>query len=167
MTRAGKAVAAVLAAAGLLIGAAGAASGAAVHEGGTEQGGTETFDDLVPCLPDLGTYSITITFNGVFQSTENQNGGHFTFTQTGSFSAVPAAGNSGTETFTGRFTVWGGGNFTAKGANSTFTFRANGTGSEGSSFKVNEVSHITTDGPGDPFDPSTPAKVAFERSNCR
>jgi len=50
-----------------------------------EHHATETFNDQVPCV---GPGEITITYNEVDHMTENANGFHATFTQTGTFSAV-------------------------------------------------------------------------------
>jgi hypothetical protein len=53
---------------------------------------TATFGDYVPCaseFPSLEGFEITTTVNGVEHFNENKNGGHFTFTNTGTFSAVP------------------------------------------------------------------------------
>ncbi|MEO7836271.1 MAG: hypothetical protein ABIS21_01360 [Acidimicrobiales bacterium] len=130
----------------------------------TQRSGTDTFVDVIPCNENLGDYTITVTFNGIEHSSENNNGQHFTFTQTGTFVATPLDGSG--ETFTGRFTVWGGGNTNPNVSNFTFTFSARGTGSEGTTFRANDNAHITTEGPGDPFDPATATRVAFENTRC-
>ena len=153
---------------------------------------TETFGDYAPCMsefPSLEGFEITITFNGVEHFVENANGGHFTFTNTGTFSAVPVlfadanddgepdfdevsesfviAGPREGESFSGKFTVWGGGNFNRSGIVAfTFTFSGHGTGDEGTRLRWNSVDHVTS--VGDPFeDPSAIVKVAFSRFNCR
>ena len=131
----------------------------------TEHSGTETFVDVVPCNEDLGAYTITVTYNGIEHETENKNGQHFTFTQTGTFAATPVDGIG--ETFTGRFTVWAGGNTNPNVSNFTVTFSARGTGSDGTTFRTNDNTHITTEGPGNPFDPDTATRVAFENTRCR
>lgn len=138
---------------------------AATTETNNTHQGTETFVDVIPCLESLGDYSITVSYNGVEHVTSNSKGEHFTFTQTGTFQAVPVTGTG--ETFSGRFTVWGGGNLNPKVSNFTFTFRVQGTGSAGTTFKTNDNAHVTTSGPGDPFDPATPVRVAFEKARCR
>ena len=152
---------------------------------------TETFGDYVPCVsesPSLEAFELTTTINGVEHFNENKNGGHFTFTTTGSFSAVPVlladadgdgepdfdeeteefviAGPRDGESFSGRFTIWGGGNVNRSGilAN-TFTFSGRGSGDDGTAVKWNSVDHITS--VGDPFeDPTAIVKVAFSRINC-
>jgi hypothetical protein len=150
-----------------------------------------TFGDYVPCaseFPSLEGFEITTTTNGVEHFNGNKNGGHFTFTTTGTFSAVPVlfadedgdgepdfdeetesfviAGPREGENFSGKFTVWGGGNFNRSGiVASTFTFSGHGTGDEGSQVQWNSVDHMTS--VGDPFeDPAAIVKVAFSRFNC-
>jgi hypothetical protein len=152
---------------------------------------TATFGDYIPCVtefPSLAGFEITITFNGVEHFNENKNGGHFTFTNTGTFSAEPVlfadanadgepdfdeatesfviAGPRAGESFSGRFTQWGGGNFNRSGiVATTFTFSGHGTGDEGTDLNWNAVDHITS--VGDPFeDPAAIIKVAFSRFNC-
>lgn len=123
---------------------------------------TETFHDEVPCV---GVGEITITYNSVVHFSQNDNGMHFTFTQTGTFSAVLDAGG----TSAGRFTIWGGGNSDSTGerANGTFTFSGTVKSGVGAGTKWNSVSHFTG-----PIDPATGepildlAKVAFERFRC-
>jgi hypothetical protein len=167
-------------------------AGGAAAETVTFHNETDTFADYVPCVsefPSLEAFEITLTFNGVEHFNENNNGGHFTFTNTGTFSAVPVlladadgdgepdfdeetesfviAGPREGESFTGKVTVWGGGNFNRSGiVASTFTFSGHGTGDEGTQVRWNSVDHITA--VGDPFeDPAAIIKVAFSRFNCR
>src|SRR6266542_1345350 len=69
----------------------------------------DTFVDVLPCT-DI-PYQITTTSNGVmhFQLRTLPDGtvvAQFTFTQTGTFTAVPVSGVG--PTFTGTFTVWDG-----------------------------------------------------------
>jgi hypothetical protein len=152
---------------------------------------TETFGDYIPCVtefPSLEAFEITTTFNGVEHFNENKNGGHFTFTNSGRFSAEPVlladANNDGEpdfdeesesfviagpregESFTGKFTVWGGGNFNRSGiVANTFTFSGHGTGDEGTNVQWNSVDHVTS--VGDPFeDQAAIIKVAFSRFHC-
>lgn len=152
---------------------------------------TDTFGDYIPCVtefPSLEGFEITITFNGVEHFNENKNGGHFTFTQTGTASAVPVlfadadadgepdfdpetdsfviAGPREGESFTAKFTIWGGGNFNRSGiVATTFTFSGHGSGDEGTAVKWNFVDHITS--VGDPFDdPAAIIKVAFSKGRC-
>lgn len=169
----------------------GVSAGGAAAETETFHNETATFGDYVPCVsefPSLEAFELTTTFNGVEHFNENKNGGHFTFTNTGTFSAVPVlladedgdgepdfdeetesfviAGPREGESFTGRFTIWGGGNFNRSGiAASTFTFSGHGTGNEGTEVNWNSVDHVTS--VGDPFeDPAAIIKVMFSRFNC-
>ena len=48
----------------------------------------------------------------------------------------------------------------------TFTLNIHGIGSLGTRVASHEYGHITTDGPGDPHDPTTSVKVAFDRVTC-
>ena len=70
-------------------------------------------------------------------------GPHETFTQTGTFVAVPVDDPS-LPTYTGKFMIWGAFNANGKTVNGTFTFTAHGTGSDGSAFKVHETDHFNT-----------------------
>lgn len=164
----------------------------AMAETQTSHSETITFADYVPCVsefPSLESYQVTLTFNGVEHFNENENGGHFTFTQTGRFSAVPVlladedgdgepdfdeetesfvvAGPREGENFTGKVTLWGGGNFNRSGiVANTFTFSGRGAGDEGTTVRWNSVDHVTS--VGDPFeDPAATIKVAFSKFNCR
>jgi len=136
------------------------------HEKNIEKNVTETFTDVVPCHDELGLYDITTTYNEQEHATLTATSGHFTFTETGTFSAVPHTGSTHTETFTGKFTTWGGGSFNSKRSIETFTFNVGGTGSQGTNFRAHENAHVVTDGPGDPEDPATPVKVAFDHLTC-
>jgi hypothetical protein len=169
----------------------GVSGGAVSAETETWHNETVVFGDYVPCVtefPSLEGYEITSTENGVEHFNENDNGGHFTFTTTGTVTAVPVlfadedgngepdfdedaesfviAGPREGETFTGRFTIWGGGNFNRSGiVATTFTFRGSVTGDEGTAVKWNSVDHLTS--VGDPFeDPAAIVKVAFSNFNC-
>jgi hypothetical protein len=152
--------------------------------------GSETFGDYVPCtseFPSLEGFEITTTFNGVEHFNENKNSGHFTFTQTGMFAAVPVlfadadldgepdfdeatesfviAGPREGESFSGKFTVWGGGNFNRRDiVVFTFTFSGHGTGDEGTQVRWNSVDHVTS--VGDPEDPAAIIKTTFSRFTC-
>jgi hypothetical protein len=151
--------AATLLAAGFL---APAGAWAAAHpETTTEHNVTETFHDQVPCV---GTGEITITYNQVEHITENANGFHATFTQTGTFSAVLDQGG----TSSGRFTIWDGFNTDSTGqrANGTGIFSVTVKSGVGAGTHFNDVFHFTgpVDENGDPI--FSLAKVAFDRANC-
>ncbi|HKU50160.1 MAG TPA: hypothetical protein VJP79_09435 [Nitrososphaera sp.] len=130
---------------------------ASFAETNTEHGATETSADVNPCTGEPGI--LTLTYNEIEHSSNDANeGGHFTFTQTGTFTFVP--NDEGGESFSGHFTVWGGGNQNSGGTDvGTFTLSIHGTGSEGSTLRANQVSHET----------SNPADVItsqFDKMNC-
>jgi hypothetical protein len=166
---------------------AAAPAGAAATSGTNhEHQVTRTFFDTRPCADDGVGYEITATVNTVEHETENANGGHFTFTETGSFTARPAEvvrdgdGNPirndddeltpaldgdgnvvylAGATYTGHYTAWGGGNFNANGSGVTFTFSVQGAGSDGSTFRENSVFHALEREP-------DITKLIFERDVC-
>jgi hypothetical protein len=115
----------------------------------------ETFVDVLPCT-DI-PYQVTSTSNGVehFQLRTLPDGtvvAQFTFTQTGTFTAVPVSGVG--PTFTGTFTVWDGGMafnpvisdegeiLSADKWVDTMTFTVRGTGSDGSRVFEHATGHI-------------------------
>jgi hypothetical protein len=132
----------VLAAGGLVsVGSAFAAP--PVTETTHEKGLVETFVDTAPACEEGGPlYTITTTSNLVEHTTTFDDGRlHATFTQTGTFSAVPLEDPS-LPSFTGHFTVWGGFNQNAKTVNGTFTFSARGKGSDGSRLSNHVTEHF-------------------------
>ena len=115
----------------------------------------DTFVDVKPCT-DI-PYQLTTVSNGVmhFQLRTLPDGtvvAQFTFTRTGTFTAVPVSGVG--PTFTGTFTVWDGGSafnpvFSDEGEIisadkfvDTFTFTVRGTGSDGSRIFQHQTGHI-------------------------
>jgi hypothetical protein len=105
----------------------------------TVHGFTETFPDVNPCTGDPG--QLTVTYNGVFHITDDPNGGfHVTGTNTGTFTFVPD--DPSLPSYTGRFTVWFGGNVTSNSDGFWVTFRVKGTGSDGSELVFNAVEQI-------------------------
>ena len=115
----------------------------------------ETFVDVRPCT-DI-PYQLTTTSNGVehFQLRTLPDGtvvAQFTFTQTGTFTAVPVSGVG--PTFTGTVTVWDGGSafnpvfgpdgeiVSADKFVDTFTFTVRGTGSDGSRIFQHVTGHL-------------------------
>ena len=108
-----------------------------------EQGVVETFVDFVPTCEGGGPlYTITTTTNRVEHETVFDDGRiHATFTDTGTFSAVPLSDPS-LPSYSGKVTIWGGFNQSGTTVNGTFTFNVRGTGSDGSSFSNHLVEHF-------------------------
>ena len=48
----------------------------------------------------------------------------------------------------------------------TFAFNIHGLGDQGTTFASHENAHVVTDGPGDPEDPGTLLKLAFDKMRC-
>jgi hypothetical protein len=87
-------------------------------------------------------YIVTTTSNPIEHTTTFDDGRiHATFTQTGTFVAVPLEDPS-PPSYTGKFTVWGGFNQNGKTVNGTLTFTTHGTGSDGSTFKNHTTDHF-------------------------
>jgi hypothetical protein len=112
-------------------------------ETNTQKDLVETFVDVVPTCEGGGPlYTITTTSNLVEHETVFDDGRvHATFTQTGTFTAVPLEDPS-LPSYTGKFTVWGGFNQNGSTVNGTFTFNVRGTGSDGSTFSNSNVDHF-------------------------
>ena len=108
-----------------------------------EKGLVETFVDVIPTCEEGGPlYTITLTSNLVVHETIFDDGRvHATFTQTGSFSAVPLE-DPNLPSFTGKVTIWGGFNQNGNTVNGTFTFNLRGTGSDGSMVSVHFTEHF-------------------------
>jgi len=109
----------------------------------TAKGVVDTFVDVVPTCEGGGPlYTITTTSNLVEHvTTFNDGRTHETFTQTGTFSAVPLEDPT-LPSYTGKFTTWGGFNANGSTVNGTFTFSVRGTGSDGSTFSNHNVDHF-------------------------
>jgi hypothetical protein len=133
----------LIAAVGLLLTAAPALADPPTTTTTHEKGLVETFVDVVPSCEGGGPlYTITTTTNLVQHETVFADGRvHATFTQTGTFSAVPLDDPS-LPSFTGHFTVWGGFNQNGTTVNGTFTFNIRGVGSDGSTFTNHNVDHF-------------------------
>jgi hypothetical protein len=142
--------------AALVVGVAGAALAAGGAQTETERFHklTQTFDDVVPCTGEEAT--ITTVTNGVIHTTELPNGTfHITGTETGTFTAV-----TDTTTYTGRFTVWFGGNSNRRNQANTFTFNLRGTAEDGTVIKSHVVDHFSSSA-------SEPPKLnVFFREDC-
>ncbi len=101
----------------------------------------ENFTDVLPSCNGGPDYNITTTSNLVSHVTAFTDGRtHETFTQTGTFVAVPV--NPALPTYTGHFTVWGGFNANGKTVDGTFTFNVTGVGSDGSRLSNHVVQHF-------------------------
>jgi hypothetical protein len=127
----------------MLIGAPAFAAGSPTTQTTHQKNLVETFVDVVPSCEGGGPlYTITTTSNLVEHETVFADGRvHATFTQTGTFVAVPL--DASLPSYTGKFTVWD--NFNQNGpvvSNSTFTFNVHGTGSDGSTFSNHENDHF-------------------------
>lgn len=122
---------------------AGPAYASPTTETNTAKGVVETFVDVVPTCEGGGPlYTITTTSNLIEHETIFDDGRvHATFTQTGTFSAVPLEDPT-LPSYIGKFTVWGGFNANGSTVNGTFTFSARGTGSDGSTFSNHSVEHF-------------------------
>ncbi len=107
---------------------------------------------VIPCTGAPAT--ITVTYNGVFHI-NSLPGGEFwmTFTQTGTFTAVPD--DSTQPTLTGRFTIWGNFNLNERNSNSTFTFTVRA--SDGTVF--HETQHFTMNANGE-------ITTSFDKPSC-
>jgi hypothetical protein len=112
----------------------------------TEHNATDQFTDVVPCLEDLGSFDITLTYNAVEHATFGPNSAHFTFTQTGTFVAVSTAPDG--PTVTGHVAIWGGFNENSRNASGTFTFNLHGTTDDGTMVTFNGVEHFSVSATG-------------------
>jgi hypothetical protein len=132
-----------LVAAGLLLVGAPAFAQPPVTETTVQKNLVETFVDVVPTCEGGGPlYTITTTSNFIEHTTTFDDGRiHVTFTQTGTFVAVPLEDPS-LPTYTGSFTIWGGFNQNNQSATGTFTFSARGKGSDGSRFTFHTTEHF-------------------------
>jgi hypothetical protein len=130
-------------AAGLLLVGAPAFAQPPVNTTTVQKNLVETFVDVVPSCEGGGPlYTITTTSNLVEHTTTFDDGRmHETFTQTGTFVAVPLEDPS-LPSYTGKFTTWGGFNQNGSTVNGTFTFNVRGTGSDGSSFTNHSTDHF-------------------------
>jgi hypothetical protein len=132
-----------LVAAGLLLVGAPAFAQPPVTETTVQKNLVETFVDVVPSCEGGGPlYTITTTSNLIEHTTTFDDGRiHATFTQTGTFVAVPLEDPS-LPSYTGKFTTWGGFNQNGNTVNGTFTFNVRGTGSDGSTFQNHVTDHF-------------------------
>ena len=104
----------------------------------------ETFVDVATtnCFEEGALYTVTTTTNLVEHETIFDDGRvHATFTQTGTFVAVPLDDPT-LPSYTGKVTVWGGFNANGTTVNGTFTFNLSATGSDGSTINLHQVDHF-------------------------
>jgi hypothetical protein len=128
---------------GLLLTGASAFAAPPVTETNIAKDLVETFVDEVPTCQGGGPlFTVTTTTNLVEHVTIFDDGReHDTFTQTGTFVAVPLDDPS-LPSYTGKLTIWGGFNANGATVNGTVTFNIRGTGSDGSTFTEHEVQHF-------------------------
>ena len=118
----------------------------------TQKNVVDTFVDVVPSCEGGGPlYVVTTTTNNINHITVFDDGReHDTFTQTGTFVAVPLD-DASLPSYTGKLTIWGGFNANGTSVNGTFTFNVRGTGSDGSSFSNHVTDHFNTTPTGTEF----------------
>jgi hypothetical protein len=108
-----------------------------------EKGLVETFVDVIPTCEEGGPlYTITATSNlAIHETTFDDGRVHASFTQTGTFVAVPLDDPS-LPSYTGKFTIWGNFNQNGETVNGTFTFTIHAAGSDGSTVKTHITEHF-------------------------
>jgi hypothetical protein len=118
---------------------------------------TEEFVDVIPCTGEPAT--IQITYNGVFHESMAADGSmHVTGTQTGTVVVTPL--DPTLPTYTGRFTLWFGGNINSPNEGFWETFTVKLIGSDGSRLMLNEVEQFHVSATGE-------ITVEFSMANCR
>jgi hypothetical protein len=109
--------------------------------------GTETetthWKDVPFTLPDSDCSGAPVSLSGFSSGVEHvtflDSGGiHATFTEVVTFTAL-----RGTETFTGRWTAWGGFNLNEQNLASTFTFNATGMSDAGTKLLLQVTEHFS------------------------
>jgi hypothetical protein len=109
---------------------------------------TTHWKDLPFTTPDSDCSGAPVTLSGFSSGVEHitflDSGGiHATFTEVVTFTAV-----RGTETFTGRWTSWGGFNLNAQTITSTSTFNATGTSDLGTKLRLQVTEHFSVSATG-------------------
>ena len=116
---------------------------------------TETIVEFLTCELEDNLYEITLVYNSIEHSTVFDDGrGHFTFTQTGTFEAIPL--DPSQPDASGHFTVWGGFNQNKNSVNGTFTFNVNGEYDDGTRISTHLVDHFNV----------TPTGAEFFFTHC-
>lgn len=120
---------------------------AALASSATAVGAAETqtthWKDAPFTAPDSDCSGAPVNLSGFTSGVEHitflDSGGiHATFTEVVTFTAV-----RGTETFTGRWTAWGGFNLNAQNVVSTNTFNATGTSDLGTKLRLRVTEHFS------------------------
>jgi hypothetical protein len=127
------------------IASAALASSSAVGAAETQ---TTHWKDLPFTTPDADCSGAPVTLSGFSSGVQHitflDSGGiHATFTEVVTFTAV-----RGTETFTGRWTSWGGFNLNAQTITSTSTFNATGTSDLGTKLRLQVTEHFSVSATG-------------------
>ena len=104
---------------------------------------TTHWKDVPFTAPDADCSGAPVTLMGVTSGVEHltfldSGGVHATFTEVVTFTAT-----RGTETFTGRWTSWGGFNLNEQNVATTFTFNATGTSDAGTKLRLRVVEHFS------------------------
>lgn len=116
---------------------------------------TETIVEFFTCELEDGLYEITLNYFSIEKSTVFEDGrAHFTFTQTGTFEAVPL--DPSQLDASGHFTVWGGFNLNNSTVNGTFTFNVHGEYEDGTQISTHLVDHFNV----------TPTGAEFFFTHC-
>jgi hypothetical protein len=122
------------------VAAALASSSTAVSAAETQ---TTHWKDAPFTAPDSDCSGAPVTLSGFTSGVEHitfldSGGVQATFTEVVTFTAV-----RGTETFTGRWTAWGGFNLNAQNIATTFTFNATGTSDLGTKLRLRVTEHFS------------------------
>lgn len=138
---------------------AAAAGAGAVSYTQTYQDATDSFSTPNPCTGVSGT--VTETYNGAFHVTEltsGQGAGTLwaTGTLTGDFVFTPDDATQ--PSYAGHFTTWFGDNNNLQNGTETETLSIHGTGSDGSTLRFHEVSHMSVS--------ATGTTLFFDRPTC-
>lgn len=128
--------------------------------GGVAGAFTETthWKDVPFTMPDADCSGQPVSLSGFTSGVQHvtaldSGGFHVTFTEVVTFTAI-----RGSETFTGRWTSWGGFNLNSRNTTSTFTFNATGRSDAGTKLRLHVTSHFSLS--------ATGVVHEFERFTC-
>ena len=139
---------------------------------------TTTYNEQFHDTANTNGFWITDTQTGTFTAyatdvvTDNDGNpvpnedGEFTPIIDTNTGAPVVRGGGDLETFTGKFVAWFGASINRNESVETFAFNIHGLGDQGTTFASHENAHVVTDGPGDPEDPGTLLKLAFDKMRC-